>query len=698
MTDEVAEVAGVADGAERTDRFLWLEDVTGEKALEWARERSAETVAELGGDEYDRLRAEILEILDADDRIPYVVRRKEYLYNFWRDAGHPRGLWRRTTLESYRSSNPEWDVLLDLDALAEAEGENWVWKGSQGLHPGYERFLINLSRGGADAVVVREWDTASRQFVADGFVLPEAKTDVDWIDRDSLFVGTDFGPGSLTESGYPRVVKRWRRGTRLEDAETVFEGEVEDVSAHGWHDSTPGFERDFVGRSPDFFSTRRYLLGSDGELALIDVPEDARFSVHREWLLIWLRSAWRVGEVEYPAGALVAADFEAYMAGGRELTVLFTPDAHTSLETWAWTRNHLILVTLADVKTRLHRLTPGEGWKRRVLEGAPEIGEALVLDTDPEHSDEYFLGVESPLTPPTLVRGVIGEGEDGEAAEELRAAPARFDASGMRVEQYFATSADGTQVPYFVTGRPGEAPGPTLMTGYGGFEVSLTPFYSGIVGRGWLARGGTYVVANIRGGGEYGPEWHKAAMREKRPRAYEDFAAVARDLVGRGITTPQLLGIHGGSNGGLLMGMMLVAYPDLFGAIASEVPLLDMQRYHLLLAGASWMAEYGDPDVPEDWAYLREYSPYHLLERRRDRDYPPTLLMTSTRDDRVHPGHARKMAAAMVELGHDVRYFENMEGGHAGAADNSQTATRWALVLQFMWEKLAGYSTPRSRK
>jgi len=672
----------VSDEAiEATDRFLWLEDVTGESALEWVRQRSQEAVEELAGGRYDELRAGILEILDADDRIPYVVRREEFLYNFWRDAEHQRGLWRRTTLESYRTAAPDWDVLLDLDALAEAEGENWVWGGSNGLDPGYERFLIRLSRGGADADVIREWDTTARAFVADGFVLPEAKSNVSWIDKDTVFVGTDFGPGSLTSSGYARIAKRWKRGTPLADAETVFEGETGDVSVFAWYDSTPGFERAFVRRKPDFFTSRVYLLAADGTCTHVDVPEDCQSSVHRQWLLIRLRSSWAVAGVEYPAGTLLAADFDAYMAGGRELTVLFEPDAHTSLEGWAWTRNHLIMVTLVDVKTRLHLLTPGESWRSRPLPGAPEIGEAGILDTDPDHSDEYFLSTDSPTEPPTLFRGVIGED-----MEQLRAAPARFDAAGMRTSQFFATSADGTQVPYFVTGRPESRPGPALMTGYGGFEVSETPSYSGIIGRGWLERGGTYVVANIRGGGEYGPDWHKAAMREKRPRAYEDFAAVARDLVTRGITTPQRLGIHGGSNGGLLMGMMLVSYPESFGAIAAAVPLLDMRRYHLLPAGASWMAEYGDPDVPEDWSYLRGYSPYHLV--LPDRDYPPTLLTTSTRDDRVHPGHARKMAALMMEQGHNVRYFENTEGGHAGASDNKQTATKWAQTLEFMWQQL----------
>jgi prolyl oligopeptidase len=439
-----------------------------------------------------------------------------------------------------------------------------------------------------------------------------------------------------------------------------------------------------VGRSPDFFTSEQHLLRLDGSLALIDVPADAETSAQREWLLIRLRSPWTVDGTEHPAGTLLAARFDRYLAGERDLTVLFAPDAHTSLSYHAWTRDHLIVATLQDVKTRLRVLTPevDGGWRREELAGVPEFAVADVVDTDPDASDEYFLDTQSFTEPPTLRRGVIA----GEV-EVLRRAPHFFDASGLEVRQHVATSLDGTRVPYFVVGPPDPLAGPTLLTAYGGFEVSLTPSYSPVIGRGWLSRGGTYVVANIRGGGEYGPAWHRAAMRENRPRAYEDLAAVARDLVGRGITTPPRLGVQGGSNGGLLTGVMLTTYPQLFGAVVCQVPLLDMRRYHLLLAGASWMAEYGDPDDPADWAWLRTFSPYHLLEGNRD--YPPTLFVTSTRDDRVHPGHARKMVAAMRELGLDPRYYENIEGGHGAAADNEQAAVMWSLVLEFLWQRLA---------
>ncbi|MEH0985272.1 prolyl oligopeptidase family serine peptidase [Micromonospora sp. CPCC 205556] len=671
---------------EGVDPYLWLEDLDSADAAGWVRDRNAATVAALtAGDAFAELRAELRQVLDAEDRIPYPGWRGDGLYyNFWQDAAHPRGLWRRTTLDGYRQPEPEWDVLLDVDALAAEEGENWVWQEVTVLRPGYERCLISLSRGGADAVVVREFDLVRRAFVEDGFALPEAKSDVCWIDADHIYVATDFGPGSLTSSGYPRVVKRWRRGTPLSEAEIVHQGRAEDTAVYAAHDPTPGFERDFVGRRLDFYRSENYLLNRSGELTRLEVPDDAQWDAHREWLLIRLRSPWTVGGVTHAAGALLAARFDAFMAGGRELTVLFQPDDHTALSYHVWTRNHLILATLADVRSRLVVLTPGEpGWRREPLAGVPDFAHSEIVDTDPDHGDAYLLASDGYLQPAALRLGQVGG-----PVETLKRQPAFFDADGLVVRQYFATSADGTRVPYFVVGDPQAPAGPTLLTGYGGYEISLTPYYSGLIGRGWLARGGSYVVANIRGGGEYGPGWHRAALRENRLRAYEDFAAVAAELVTRGITTPEQLGVEGGSNGGLLMGVMLTRYPSLFGAVVAHVPVLDMRRYHRLLAGASWMAEYGDPDQATDWAYLREYSPYHNV--RGDRPYPPVLLITSTRDDRVHPGHARKMAARLREHGHDVSYYENVDGGHGAAANSEQRAFVWALTLEFLWRKLAG--------
>jgi prolyl oligopeptidase len=666
------------------DPFSWLEDVTGDAALDWVRERNAAALAAFaGGARFTALQSEIREVLDADDRIPFAGRRGDYLYNFWQDAANPRGLWRRTTLAEYRKRAPAWDVLLDVDELAKAEDENWVWQGAAVLKPGFRLALLRLSRGGADASVIREYDLDAREFVADGFSLPEAKTDVGWIDADRIYVGTDFGPDSLTSSGYPRLAKEWRRGTALTSAQTVFEGDVDDVGVGAYHDPTEGFERDFVQRNLDFYHSERYLRQGT-ELVKLAVPADAvSVDAQREWLLINTRSAWEVAGVSYPPGALLAIKFDAFLAGDRDLTVLFEPDAHTSLSYYAWTRHYLILNLLRDVRSELVVLTPADGqWQRSELPGVPEFAQTEIADTDPDSSDEFMLLSSGFTHPGTLLYGQIGT-----EISELKQAPGFFDADGITVRQHFATSADGTSVPYFVVGGSDPLAGPTLLTGYGGFEVPLTPAYSGVIGRGWLARGGTYVVANLRGGGEYGPDWHMSAIKENRHLVYEDFAAIAKDLVERDITTPDRLGIEGGSNGGLLMGVMLTRYPELFGAIVAQVPLLDMRRYHELLAGASWIAEYGDPRIEAEWNYLRPFSPYQNVSA--ERQYPPVLFITSTRDDRVHPGHARKMVARLAEQGHEVSYYENIEGGHGAAADNEQRALKWALVLEFLWEKLA---------
>ncbi|HET9256447.1 MAG TPA: prolyl oligopeptidase family serine peptidase [Pseudonocardiaceae bacterium] len=663
--------------------------------MSWVRERNAESVAELtGGPRFEALRTEIREVLDSTERIPYVTRRGDYRYNFWRDREHPRGVWRRTTLDEYRKDQPDWEILLDVDALAREEDENWVWDGAQCLRPQdqgapYRRALISLSRGGADAAVMREFDIERREFITGGFQLPEAKSSVDWIDADHLYVATDFGPGTLTTSGYPRTVRLWRRGTPLAEAELVYEGKPDDISVYAYHDDTDGFERDFVGRSLEFYRSERYLR-SGKQLRRVEVPDDAITGVRREWLLIELRGDWAPAGLTYPAGSLLVADFEEFMARGparTALRVLFTPDERSSLASYRWTRHHLILAVMRDVVSHLSVLTPADDWHATPLTGTPSLCTASAWGTDSRTDDEYFLDVDGFLTPSTLEIGTIGEG----TAVPLKQAPSFFDASGLAVRQHFAVSKDGTRIPYFVVG-PDSAPPPggwpTLLYGYGGFEISLQPGYRGALGRAWLTRGGCYASANLRGGAEYGPGWHTATLKHNRHLVYEDFAAVARDLVSRGITTPARLGAQGGSNGGLLMGVMLTHYPELFGALAAAVPLMDMLRYHLLLAGASWMAEYGDPDDPADREHLLRFSPYHQLWA--DRRYPPTLLTTSTRDDRVHPGHARKLVARMREYGLPVTYYENIEGGHGGAADNEQAAFMSALAYEFLWRHLAG--------
>ncbi len=683
MTSE-AEADPEGDGTP-DDPYLWLEEVTDETALDWVRARDEPTLAEFGGAQFERMRAEALEVLDTDARIPYVSRRGEYLYNFWRDATNPRGLWRRTTLDSYRTESPEWDVLIDVDELGRADDQKWVWGGANVIEPEYTRALIVLSPGGSDAAIWREFDMPTREFVADGFQLPEAKSQVAWADPDTVLLGTDFGADSLTESGYPRVIKRWRRGTPLADAETVFEVERSDVRAFVSVDRTPGFERTVLGRAVDFWNDELYEL-HDSELIRIDAPTDAGVSIHRDWILIELRTDWTVGAATYTAGSLLAANHDEFLAGTAELRVVFEPDEHTALNHYAWTRDRLLVVTLADVASRVEIVTPGS-WQREPLAGIPAATNTVIVTAD-DHGDEFFLDSSGFETPSRLMRGTGGDQLKG-PLDQIKSAPSFFDAENITVAQHFVTSEDGTSIPYFVV-RPtdSDGPGPTLLYGYGGFEASYTPSYSGVLGRLWLARGGTYVLANIRGGGEYGPGWHTQTLREGRHKVAEDFAAVADDLVDRGITTVGQLGARGGSNGGLLMGIMLTKYPEKFGALVCDVPLLDMKRYHLLLAGASWVAEYGNPDDPDDWKFISEYSPYQNIST--DRRYPPVLFTTSTRDDRVHPGHARKMTAALEAAGHRVWLYENIEGGHAGAADNEQLAFKSALSHTFLWRMLTG--------
>ena len=664
------------------DPYLWLEDVAGDEALDWVRAQNEPTLAEFGGAQFERMRTEALEVLDTDARIPYVRRRGEYLYNFWRDAANPRGLWRRTTLDSYRTDSPDWDVLIDVDALGRADDEKWVWAGATVIEPEFTRALVDLSRGGSDAVIVREFDMETREFITDGFELLEAKSQIGWEEPDTVLVGTDFGDGSLTESGYPRIVKRWHRGTPLSDAETIFEGSPTDVSATGYADRTPGFERTFVGRSLDFWNRERWELRGP-ELIRIDVPTDlSSMLIHREWLLIDLRTDWFVGATMYRAGSLLAAKYDEFLSGTSELQIVFEPDEHTCMHQYAWTRDRLLLVTLADVASRVEIVTPGT-WQREPVSGIPAATNTVIVAAD-DTGDEFFLDSSGFDAPSQLLRGT-----GPERLDRIKSAPAFFDAENIDVKQFFVPSKDGTSIPYFVVGsRDAAGPGPTLLGGYGGFESSMTPGYGGVLGRLWLARGGTYAMANIRGGGEYGPGWHTQAMREGRHKVAEDFAAVATDLVDRGITTVEQLGAQGGSNGGLLMGIMLTKYPEKFGALVCDVPLLDMKRYHLLLAGASWVAEYGDPDNPDDWEFISEYSPYQNISATRR--YPQVLFTTSTRDDRVHPGHARKMVAALQDAGHQVWLYENIEGGHAGAADNEQAAFKAALSYSFLWRTLGG--------
>jgi prolyl oligopeptidase len=677
--------ARLSAAQEPADPNLWLEDVTGERALSWVRAQDAITQKELeASPDFRAIDDRLLAIYDSNERIPYVEKRGGYYYNFWQDAQHVHGIWRRTSPGEYLKKDPAWETVLDLDALSAQDAVSWVWKGAQIRYPDYTRALVSISRGGGDATVVREFDLERKAFVKDGFALPEAKSAVTWRDGDSVYVGTDFGAGSMTDSGYPRIVKLWRRGTPLAQAAVVFEGEKTDVSSSALVSNEPGFHREFVERGIAFYKSEKYVVGGAG-LVRLDLPVDSKFDTFREYLTVTLRSDWAVGGRTYPAGALLAIAWDKFLAGGRDFSVLFSPGPRVALAEAGSTRSHVIVNELDNVRNRLYVLTPQEdGTWSRVPLPAPEFGTVSAEPVEPE-SDAYFLHVTDFLTPSSLYLGTVGD--PGRVL--LKQLPAFFSAEGLEVSQHEAVSKDGTRVPYFEVARRGlaaDGSNPTLLYGYGGFEVSMTPNYSGGVGASWLERGGVFVLANIRGGGEFGPAWHKAAVKENRQHSYDDFIAVAEDLIGRKVTSPRHLGIMGGSNGGLLMGVMLTQRPDLFGAVVCQVPLLDMRRYSHLLAGASWMAEYGNPDVPEEWAYISRYSPYQ--NAREDAKYPRVLLITSTRDDRVHPGHARKMAAKLEAQHHDVLYYENTEGGHSAGANHREQAYFFALSYTFLLNQL----------
>jgi prolyl oligopeptidase len=684
--DKSKENPKVSDVTDQEDPYLWLEDVTGSRSLDWVRQKNETTQSHFEASaDFKNLEGDLLEILDSDERIPFVSKAGSFYYNFWRDKDHERGIWRRTTLTEYRKADPKWETILDLDELADQENENWVWDGASILRPGFERALIGLSRGGADASVTREFDMSRREFLKDGFNRAEAKGNISWIDQDSVFIYTDFGKGTMTSSGYPRIAKLWRRGQPLNEAEIVYEGTVDDMYIGAMHDDTPGFERNFVQRTLAFYNDELYLRSDDGELKKVDAPNSANKNVSKDYLLLELREPWNVGGVDYQAGSLLVTKFDDFMAGEKSFEIVFEPTENSSLASYTLTRNHLILNVLEDVKNRIYVMTATDsGWQKQPLTGAPEIGTVGLRAVDADESDAYWMTSSGYLTPTTLYYGEIGE-----MPEQLKQLTPLYQADGLKVSQHFATSKDGTQVPYFMVSKEDlalDGDNPTLLYGYGGFEISLTPGYQASVGRAWTSQGGVYVVANIRGGGEYGPRWHQAALKQNRLKAYEDFAAVAEDLVKRKVTCKDRLGIQGGSNGGLLVGNMVALYPDLFSAAVCQVPLLDMKRYHLLLAGASWMAEYGNPDAPGEWDFIKTFSPYQNIEP--DVEYPAVLFTTSTRDDRVHPGHARKMMAKMYDQGHDVTYYENIEGGHGGAANNKQRAYMQALAYSYLKERL----------
>ncbi|NQV30392.1 MAG: S9 family peptidase [Candidatus Marinimicrobia bacterium] len=660
-----------------TDQYLWLEEVEGDSALTWVKERNAATLAELTVDpRFAQFEGEALAIYEAQDKIAYGTIRGDYIYNFWRDETHIRGIWRRSPVKSYLDNKSEWDVVLDFDELAKVENENWVYKGAKGMPPAYDRFLIELSRGGKDAVVVREFDVSSREFIDDGFKVPEAKSDVSWISTDKVFVATDFGPGSMTERGYPASVRVWNRGEALSASREVARVPEAELGVWGWTQFTLNKQYHLISKSKDFWSHEILLLEEDNELRKLSLPHDADFKgIWNDQIIAILRSDWE----GFAKGSLVAVDLKT-----NQKTEIFVPDAISSISETNFTATNLLLTIQEDVIDKVYRVSfMNNAWVLEDL-SLPFGGTLSISGGSALHSD-FFYTYNDLITPITL--GYFANASS--KSQLVRQSPARFDSEGLEVNQKFATSKDGTRVPYFLVSRKDirlDGNNPTLLYGYGGFEVSEKSEYWSKIGKLWMEKGGVFALANIRGGGEYGPAWHQAALKTNRHKSYEDFIAIAEDLIQEGFTRPEKLGIMGGSGGGLLVGSVFTMRPELFNAVVSQVPLLDMLRYHKLLAGASWMGEYGDPDDPVEGAYLRKYSPYHNIYP--DKKYPNPMFTTSTKDDRVHPGHARKMVARMREQGHPVLYFENMEGGHAAGANLKQYARMAAIEFTYLHRQL----------
>jgi len=668
------------------DPYLWLEDIEGERAVDFVERQSARTLQQFADAGFEADRDALAAIYDRPDNIPYVGRRGAWLYNLWKDDQHPRGLWRRTTLAQFRKPEPTWDVLLDLDQLAAEENQDWLWGGAQVL-PGSEGpAMVSLSRGGSDAATLREFDIDTRRFVPAGFVLPEAKSYSAWLDADTLLLSSAHGEGMATLSGYARTVRLWRRGTEVDQAPVIFETTPEQMGAFTEVDRTHGAARIWFLERLDFFNSRIWLGDGSGARTRLDLPTDASVEAHQDWLAVKLRTAWSAGGRDHAADTLLGISLSAFLAGDRQFSVVFEPAPRRALQGFFWTAGKLVLSILDELRPVFEICAPSaEGWQRRQLAGLPEIGIVNVwrLDTDEAESNgDLLASVQDPLTPPSLL--LI---EEFASPAVLKQAPRTFSADGLVVTQHEAISVDGERIPYVQTG-PATATGdaPVHLYAYGGFGVTMRPAYNSAIGKLWLERGGTSVVASLRGGGEFGSRWHDAGRYAGKRLAHDDFAAVAADLVRRGVTRPGRIAAEGGSNGGILISNMLTRYPARFGALFCTIPLIDMRRYSKLLAGASWIAEYGDPDKPEEWAWLQTYSAYHTA--RLGETYPPILIATTRRDDRVHPGHARKMTAKLQAMGYDAWLFEPAAGGHGYGKDNRERAGFTALGYSFLKHKI----------
>lgn len=667
------------------DKYLWLEEVESQKALEFVASQNKTTIEEISTQkDYQSIYDKSLEIYNSNEKIAYPSILGNYVYNFWKDENHVRGIWRRSLLNSYKSGNPVWETLLDIDEISKKDDRKWVYKGSSGLYPDYNRFLVQLSEGGGDAVVTKEFDVNKKQFIENGFSIDESKGNAEYIDENTLIVSSDFGEGTMTTSGYPSQVKLWKRGTMLKDAQLIYKGESSDVGTWGgvMRDGSQAYT--MISRLKTFY-TSHSLIWDNNKTIKLDIPEDASPSaILNNQMIIQLKSNWTVNAKTYKTGTLISINFSELLKGNKEIKLIIEPDEFSSISGVSTTKNKLLIELLTNVTSQLHIYSfENEKWTSEKV-NAPGFGTISVAATE-DLSDQYFFNFTNFITPTTLYSADAGKN----TFKTYKSLPAFFDANKYEIKQHKAKSKDGTMIPYFMVAAKGmknHSTNPTLVYAYGGFEVSLTPFYASTFGVAWLDKGGVFVLANIRGGGEFGPKWHQDGKKEKRQNVFDDLYAVSEDLISKKVSSPKHLGVMGGSNGGLLVGVAFTQRPDLYNAVVCQVPLLDMQRYNKLLAGASWMGEYGNPDVPEDWEYIKKYSPYHNL--KKGTEYPEVYFGTSTLDDRVHPGHARKMVAKMNDMGYKTFYYENTEGGHAGSSTNEQRAKSNALTFSYLLMKL----------
>lgn len=670
------------------DPYLFMEEVEGKDALDFVNVQSGKSKNTLESDvSFLKLKDEMAEVLGSSSMFPRVSFLGDHLVNFYKDAKSPRGFWRRAPASEFVSTkgDPAWETLLDLDALATAEGQSWVWKSAACLSPARRFCLLSLSPGGTDASVVREFDTLNKSFVTNNaFELPVGKHSFAQLDQDTVLLGPDFGGDTVTDSGYSKNVVLWKRGTDPRTANVLFTGEKTDVGVFPMVLRHNEKTLPLISVSKERYSRRVFSFNLDNTLQEILIPDDSSIQgLFEDTLLVSLASDWTVHGKTYLSGSLITFDFEHQIPKD----ILFSPSKNTSIASVLVTGNAVVLNTLQDVVSKISTLKKSESGWSTTESSLPGLG-SVSLQTLNENTNQVFMSFESFTTPKSLLS--IDTDDVIASPEKVVQGPSYFNASDLETVQEWAVSKDGTRVPYFITRKKGlilDGANPTLLYGYGGFKISMGPAYSGTIGKGWMERGGVYVVANIRGGGEYGPSWHQAALKENRQRAYDDFIAVAEALVAKKVTKPRHLGIYGGSNGGLLVGAVMTQRPELFNAVLCTAPLLDMLRYHKLLAGASWMGEYGNPDEPGPAAdAIRKYSPYQNLQKGVK--YPLMMITTSTKDDRVHPAHARKMAARLLEYGNEVLFMENTEGGHAGGADVTQAILEKTYQYAYLWRQL----------